>query len=59
MPADMVADWQKNFGKWFARFDRNSRFRFASSIACQLDELTVQVFIESDAVDLSTAFPQS
>ena len=45
---------KKDLEKWFVRFDRNGRNRFASSIACRLDDLTVQEFIESDSVDLGS-----
>ena len=51
-PEGVDADWPKFLDRWLDLFDRSGRFRVDSAIACRLEDLTAQDYVESDLLDL-------
>ena len=51
-PEDVDAYWPKFLDRWLDLFDRSGRFRVDSAIACRLEDLTAQDYVESDLLDL-------
>ena len=51
-PADVQADWPRFLDHWLEFFDSPRRFRIDSAIACRLEDMTAQDYVESDPLDL-------
>ena len=50
--AGAQADWQPFLNQWLALFDRTGRFHIDSAIACGLEDMTAQDYVQSDPLDL-------
>ena len=51
-PEGVDAYWPKFLDRWLDLFDRSGRFRVDSAIACRLEDMTAQDYVESDLLDL-------
>lgn len=51
-PADVTADWPARVEAWMHMFDQSGRFVVEFALACRLEDITAQDYVESDRLDL-------
>ena len=57
-PLEATAAWSEWIDKWMRLFDQSGRFQVEFAVACWLEDITAQDYVDSDRLDLD-AFSSS